>query len=261
MSDNLSAHQGNENNVILLHEESPGDKKVTTSLARLARLGLGVILVGRDELDNALRRAEEQIEFLGDYALEEPVSSEDTDLDQLRYLAIGAALKLQKSTARNLRRGVRISLRTSGAVLGTIYALTDNPVLRPVRDTMDDFLVGLANETDQALRMGRLQEERSKALAKKTIGGLVDESIGSIAENPQVTNLIKQQLASQSVGITQLLMDSLARYAATADDFIERIIRKILRMKPRSELQESPIAGKPQLMYLPEEYQDIVETK
>lgn len=235
--------------------------KMTTSLARLARLGLGLVLVGRDELDDALQRAEKQVEMHAEQMIEYTAEPTDTDLDQMRYLALGSALKFQKSAARGLRRGVRFSLRASGAVLGTIYAFTDNPLLRPVRRSMDEFLVDLARETDLAMRSGRIEEERSKALARQTIGGLVNESIGSIAENPQVTNLIKQQLASQSVGISQLLMDSLARYAAQADDYLERVIRRILRMKPRSDLSESPIAGKPQLMYLPESYQVNQDTK
>jgi hypothetical protein len=48
-------------------------------------------------------------------------------------------------------------------------------------------------------------------------------------------------------------MDNSRRMTNVADNILERVVRGILRMRSREELPPSPLEGKPQLMYVPED--------
>ncbi|MEA3438838.1 MAG: hypothetical protein U9R58_00990 [Chloroflexota bacterium] len=235
--------------------ENIGDGSIISTVRRLYRLSVGLALIGGEELGNAMQRAEDKAKLAAESSADrgEPVD-EDTEIDHLRYLALGSALRVQKKAASGIKRGLRFSLRTSGAVLGTFYALTDNRLMRPMQRPVDLLIAELASETDQAMKAGKMEEHQSKDIARNTIGGLVDGTIDSIADNPKVTNLIKEQLTAQSAGMFDMILDAARRFTAAVDDRLEGAIRRVLHLTPRSQLPESPISGKPQFMYLPEEY-------
>ena len=230
-----------------------GGNSLKDSVARISRLGLGLFLIGGEEISRAMQHAETRVAEVSAYPDGDTGTGEDAEIDQLRYLALGTAINLQKRAANSIKKGVRFSLRASGAAFGTFYALTDNRLLKPVQKPVDQFLSGLARETDDALRIGKLEEQRSITMARQTVGELFDTGIDAISDNPKITNLITEQLGAQSVGIIGILLDSVREWMARADDLAEKITRKIFFLSPRHELPESPIEGKPQLMYLPEE--------
>jgi hypothetical protein len=243
-------------NELMTNDEvkNTGNGSITSTVKRLYRLSVGLVLIGGEELGNAMQQAEEKVKQAADSADRGEPVDEDTEIDHLRYLALGSALRVQKKAASGIKRGLRFSMRTSGAVLGTFYALTDNRLMRPMQRPVDILIAELASETDQAMKAGKMEEHRSKEMARNTIGGMVDGAVDSIADNPKVTNLIAEQLSVQSVGIAQMLMDSVINLTEKADDVLESVVRKVFRMRPRSQLPKSPIAGEPQFMYLPENY-------
>ena len=230
-----------------------GGISLRDSVARISRLGLGLILIGGEEISRAMQQAETRVAEVSAYPDGDAGTGSDAEIEQLRYLALGTAINMQKRARNRFTQGVRFSLRASGAAFGTFYALTDNRLLKPVQKPVDQLLSGLARETDDALRVGKLEERRSITMARQTVGELVDTGIDAISDNPKITNLITEQLGAQSVGMIGILLDSVRGWMAKADDYAEKIIRKIMFLRPRHELPKSPIEGKPQLMYLPEE--------
>ena len=254
MSENESVERSYEEHETRTEETVHSGSSLRESVTRVARLGLGLALIGSEELGKALQRAESHVDQVSTSMDQIDDISPDAEIDQIRHLAIGSAIGLQKRAAHRIKQGVRLSLRASGAVFGTFYALTDNRLMRPMQKPVDQFLTVLAKETDQALRAGKMEEERSKSMAKQTVGGLVDTGIDAIADNPKVTHLITEQLGAQSVGMIGLLLDAFRRGTANADDIVEQIVRKIFFLSPREELPPSPIEGKPQYMYLPDDY-------
>ena len=254
MSENRNFDENINEPMINDEVENIGDGSIISTARRLYRLSVGLALIGGEELGNAMQRAEDKVKLTAESADRGEPVDEDTEIDHLRYLALGSALRVQKNAARGIRRGLHFSLRTSGAVLGTFYALTDNRLMRPMQRPVDILIAELASETDQAMKAGKMEEHRSKEMARNTMGGLVDGTIDSISDNPKVTNLIKEQLTAQSAGMLDMILDAARRFTAAVDDRLEGAIRRVLHLTPRSQLPESPISGKPQFMYLPKEY-------
>jgi hypothetical protein len=175
-------------------------------------------------------------------------------LEYFRYVAIGGLTEAQKRARHGMQRGLKFSLKASGAVLGTFYALTDNSLMRPLRKPVDFTLTTIVRNTDQMIRAGRVEEEQSKQLTQETIEELTDGLVDYIAKNPKMKKVIQDVVGSQSIGMAQMIMDGINDRLAKVDYMVEAVIRKVFRMTPRSKLPDSPIAGHPQYMYLPIEF-------
>ena len=234
-------------------QKEPLGQKTDTS-RMYARLLLGALLLSGESFTNLLQNAQDRVESSPGFTSTEERVHAESELDQMRYLLIGSLYQAQKYAAKGLRRGVQFTLRTTGAVLGTFYALTDNSILRPVRRPVDTALSTMARDADQVLRAGRYEEKQSKAVAQETMDELVDELIDYIAENPKVTKAIQEIVGAQGVGMAQMAADDITEKTASGDDALEGFIRRLFRMTPRKDLPGSPIAGQPQYMYLPDNY-------
>ena len=236
-------------------EEQPGPTPVPPDTVRqLSRLLVGLALIGGEGFFRALHNAQETVDSRIETTSAGTSARDESEIDQMRYLMIGSLYKAQKLAVRGAKKGFRFSLRTSGAVLGAFYAITDNSLLRPMQKPVDVVLSNVARDADLALRMGRSEEEQSKAIAKETVSEIVDEVVDSIADNPKVTKAVQDIVGSQSMGMVQMGLDGARSATSASDDSVEGFIRRLLHMTPRKELPKSPIAGQPQYMYLPEDF-------
>lgn len=221
---------------------------------QLSRLLVGLALIVGEGFFRALHNAQETVDSRIESTPADKKQVDETEIDQMRYLMVGSLYQAQKIAARGARKGFRFSLRASGAMLGAFYAITDNSLLRPMQRPVDVVLSSVARDADQALRMGRYEEEQSKAIAQETVSEIVDDVVDSIADNPKVAKAVQDIVGSQSMGMAQIGLDGAAAATSASDDAVEGVIRRLLRMTPRKELPESPIAGQPQFMYLPENF-------
>lgn len=220
----------------------------------ISRLVYGLASLGSEEFVNLLQSANENVQSSSVNSSVTKNNAPEDDLDQLRYLLYGTLYNTQKRVRRGVQRGFRMSLRVSGAMFGTFYALTDNRFLKPVRRPVDRVMSNIARDADQVVRIGRNEELQSKALAVETLNELLDQVVDFIATNPKMTRAINEVVGGQGVGMTQVMLDGINNRVTQGDYLLESFIRKLLRLTPRAELPESPILGKPQFMYLPEEY-------
>jgi len=236
-------------------KEQPASEPAPPDTGRqLSRLLVGLALIGGEGFFKALHNAQDKVDSRVDTTSVDTGTRDETEIDQMRYLALGSLNQAQKIAARGARKGFRFSLRASGAMLGAFYAITDNSLLRPMQRPVDVVLSSVARDADQALRMGRYEEEQSKAIVRETVNEIVDEVVDSIADNPKVAKAVQDIVGSQSMGMAQMGLDGATAATSASDDAVEGVIRRLLRMTPRNELPESPIAGQPQFMYLPENY-------
>jgi hypothetical protein len=218
----------------------------------LSRFLMGAAILGGDELIQRLRQFQKEIEA-------EPWRlSGDDDLGQesttalLRYLAIGLYARGQKRVARGVRRGFRFALGTTGWALGGVDRLTNNRLTRPLRQTVSVRMRSLGEEAVQIIEEGKREEQNARLLAGRTVNEIIDEVVDYVAENPDMQASIRHVISQQGVGLANVVADNARLVSASADDFTEGIVRRILMRKSRRELPPSPLAGKPQTMYLPE---------
>lgn len=98
---------------------------------------------------------------------------------------------------------------------------------------------------------GRLEEQRSRLLAAQSLLGITDDVMDYVAKSPELTGYITELIGGQGAGLAGAMADSARQMSATGDDTAERLVRRVLRRKPRQDLPPSPIAGKTQTMYSP----------
>ena len=236
-------------------EKQPQDKiSSVDSIQLLMRMLVGMAALGGEGLSRVLQDAQEEVELSGGKPRTGDEIVAEEDIDQLKYLLMGSLVQAQKSARKGVQRGLRFSLRTSGAMLGAFYAITDNRLLRRVRKPVDMALSNIVRETDKAVRVGRIEDQQSRELAQQAIDEMVDAVVDMIATNPKVTQAIQEIVGSQGLGMTGMMMDGVSERTANADNVLENVVRRLLRMTPRDELPSSPIYGEPQFMYLPDDY-------
>jgi hypothetical protein len=109
----------------------------------------------------------------------------------------------------------------------------------------------VADTTAAIIDEGRHEEELSRWLAREAALTTMDDVVEAVAENPEVTQVIQQVVTGQGVGLATVMRDNARRMGKSSDDLVEGVLRKVLRRRPREALPPSPLAGRPQTMYLP----------
>lgn len=220
-------------------------------LQLLSRFLIGILTLGGQELMQHLRTLQQEIEAYPEL-LGEIAPDDETAFDLFRYLSIGLFRRGQIRIARGVRRGFQLSMNTTGWALRQANRLTNNWLTRSLRRPLESHLQHLEQETDLIINEGRMEEQYARWLAGQTINDIIDQVMDALSENPKLAELISTQLGQQSASLASVVSDNVRQVSVVADNFSEGIIRRLLRRKPRRELPPSPLAGKPQTMYLPE---------
>lgn len=218
----------------------------------LSRFLMGTVLMGGDELVQRLRFFQEQIEAQPWLLASGHNLDQESTTALLRYLALGLYLRGQKRVRRGVRRGFHVALGTASWALGGLNRLTSTRFTRSLRRSASARLQDLAEETVQIMVEGRREERTARLLAGQTIDDIIDDVLDYVAENPDMQASIRHLIGQQSVGLANVVTDNARSLGASADDIAESLVRRILRRTPRRQLPPSPLAGRPQTMYLPE---------
>ena len=207
----------------------------------LARLLIGLLLLGRDELVQGLGGAgEPEAELL---------SEADASGDQLRHLALGLLARGQQRAGRALRAAYTVSVGTAAYTFHTLDRLTDNWLMRPFRRPIERRIQSWGEEAVEIMEEGQREEQDSRALAADRVETLVEYVFDQIAESQELDDLILELVGKKSVTYSSRLVDNLRTLTATMDYLLEGVLRKVLRRTPRRELPASPVQGQPQTMY------------
>ncbi len=222
------------------------------SLKLLSRFLVGLIVMGGEGLMVRLRAYQRQIDSQPGL-LEQVVDSDVESMTELlRFLSIGLLARGEKALVHNVYRGFRTSYRTASWFLGKLDSLTDNRLARPVRRPIEARLSRLEGRMGVYVDEGRLEEQRSRLLAARSLLGITDDVMDYVATSPELTGYITDLIGGQGASLAGVLADNARELSATGDDTAERLVRRILRRKARQDLPPSPIAGRPQTMYSPQ---------
>ena len=229
------------------NRSSPG------TLRGLTRLLVGGALLGMDELQHQLpaweRTAEQETPTpasAAEASSEEP-SKEQPDtspppeglLDTARYALVGLLFKSQSDLQKNaerLGRAERAAWRLSAPLRKPLHWLG-----RPLHRPFDKLVVRGETEVAQWVDRGRVESARSRALAQTALDDAVDTSVGQVAQNPELQDLVQQQ----SSGLANELVQELRERAVSADNLSEGIVRRLSGKTPRSAPPPCPAAPLP----------------
>lgn len=223
----------------------------TESLELLSRFLTGALILGGGELSQRLRHFQREFEAESRPLLPAVDSDQETTGDLVRYLALGLFARGQKRVARGVRQGVYASLGVTRSILGGLDRLTDNELARPLRRPVEARLKALAQEADQVIDEGRLEEQNARYLASQTVGDVIDDLLDYLAENPEVADLIRRQIGAQGAGLAGVVAENTRSVTVAGDFALEGLVRRLLRRRMRRDLPLSPYMGKPQTMYAP----------
>ena len=145
--------------------------------------------------------------------------------------------------------GVRLSVGTANWTAGQVDQWTDNRFMRPLRGSIESRWRRLKQQARLLVEEGRLEEESSRLLASETVDGIMDEIMATVARDPELALLIREQIAAQSSGLAEVVAGNTREVTVAADNTLEGAVRQFLRREPRGALPPSPFLGKPQAMY------------
>jgi hypothetical protein len=83
---------------------------------------------------------------------------------------------------------------------------------------------------------GRSEEQLSRALADEALHERVDNAIQYLTANDEVQELVQ----SQSAGLVDNVIEEARERTVSADNFLEALVRSVLRRPPRWQLPEPP---------------------
>ncbi len=224
------------------------------SLQLITRFAAGAVILGLEELVKRGQRWEEAAPpevLTGEGAA---TSGGDTDGALIRYWILGMV-----SSARRSAWGLAVdALEAPGSVVGVVGRSTDRvlgswlfrPVRQPVSSAVNGVLNRIAGVSESWIAEGREEERISRWIAENGIDEIVNDVIAMISKNPELADLVSDQLKGQSADIVSNVADTSRRLSAVTDDVAETFVRRLLRRGPRTDTiailpleNEAPSAG------------------
>jgi hypothetical protein len=208
----------------------------------VTRLVVGVALEGSDELMRRLRQWE-----AGARAAAETTSlpTETSQAAEFRYAVIGMLLEGET----RVRQGIqRLEQATADATQRVTRTVDPNgwPAPRGILGrSLDRFVTRRQSDIARWREAGRQAEREGRLTAREALASSTHEVFGYMAQEPQVRDLIQQQ----GVTMASTALGEVRTRTATADRWVERVVRKALRMQPLEEPEEpsavAPITATP----------------
>ena len=225
-----------------------------SNLGSLARLVVGGIALGYDELMVRLNVWENlsshpQNTTTGDNSktpvvldqkqviLIAPESPNSEDNNGLIYALFGLLSESQEIAIKGLKAVDKSSRRILHVTGPIIKPFTSNRFLKPVMNRYDLLAQRGQDEVERLVNVGKLEYQHSYRLAKTAFQSTINESINTLADNPEIHNLIE----TQGVGLANEVIEETRERSVTADNFIDDILRALLRRPLRSELPPPPV--------------------
>jgi hypothetical protein len=252
--DNWEEQIGSEadefNHLVSLDEQVSQTDAETLYL--FTRFLTGLAVLGSEELSERLRAFQDEYE---DRIASGRVSKDEVGeggMDTLRYLFIGAMLRGQRRAVQRFQNGVNFSFRATSSLYSLLAGLTNNALMQPIRKPVEGKVKEWQQEARAMVKEGHAAEDNGRFLVRETVPDLIDDFINYLADSPQLEELIRTQIGEQSVGLANMMIDNSRRISVGADNILEGVIRRLLRLTRRADLPGSPLRGKPQTMYMRE---------
>jgi len=109
-------------------------------------------------------------------------------------------------------------------------------ILSPLRSEIDGLAERGQQQIENWIDIGRVEDQASRDLTQAAIYERVDYAIDYLTADDGVQELIQ----SQSVGLVDEIIEETRERTVSADNFLESLVRSILRRPPRWELPEPP---------------------
>lgn len=152
--------------------------------------------------------------------------NEATPLATARRVAVGALSDARVGAGRS-RRFVRDAADTAAVMAERLTRpVRHSAALRPLRVRFYRYEERGRLQMARWEAIGRLEEERSRAVAEASLGGLVQRSVSDLTGSEQVQVLIQQVVERQSTGLLEEMVEELRERMVSLDILLDRRTRR-----------------------------------
>lgn len=180
------------------------------------------IIYEQDLSDNALRKLDVYKENL----------KSDRFSENLQYAIIGLLIDSQDRIEASSQRIRPISNAVNRFTRPFFNIVRRFPLISPVRTGYSNLVEKGEDELNRLIILGRIEYQKSHQIAEIAIDETFDEAVDYLATNQEIQELIQ----SQSVGLAGEVIEEIRERAVSADNYIDGIVRPLLKRKPRSEI-------------------------
>ena len=234
--------------------EYPPRTSLFNSLRSITRLMIGSVGLGIDEFQRHLSSWDEEYQY--SQIQNEPsnylpstienkdkitvIPYEEIESDQpsndLRFTLIGLLFEAQDKFNSRLQTVSRAGSLINNITAPIVRPLTRSWLIPPLRRRYDALVERGEDELNRWTTLGRSEYIRSRAMTQTAVESTYQETIDTLANDPEIQELIQ----TQGIGLAGEVVDELRERSVSADNFLDGFVRAILRRTPRSELPPPP---------------------
>lgn len=219
-------------------------------LRSLSRLMIGSVGLGIDEFQRHLSSWDEEYQLSqiqNESSNYHPSSIENNDKvtvipyeeidnDQLsndfRFTIIGLLFETQDKLQSRLQTVSRAGRLINDVTTPIVRPFTRSWLIPPLRRRYDALVDRGEEELNRWTSLGRSEYIRSRAMAQTAIESTYQETVDTLANDPEIQELIQ----TQGIGLAVEVVDELRERSVSADTFLDGFVRALLRRTPRAEL-------------------------
>ena len=159
---------------------------------------------------------------------ESAVDSDTSQAAEFRYAVIGLLLEGETRVRKGIQRLEEATAEATQRVSRTVDPNGWPAPRSPLGRGLDRFLARRQQNIARWRETGRQAEMEGRLTAREALASSTHDVFGYMAQEPQVRDLIQQQ----GVTMASTALGEVRSRTATADRWVERVMRKALGMQP-----------------------------
>ncbi len=224
------------------------------SLRSITRLMIGSVGLGIDEFQRHLSSWDEEYQYSklqNDSNNYNPSSIEKNELvtvipyeeiesdqpsNDFRFTIIGLLFETQDKLHSRLQTVSRAGRLINDVTAPIVRPFTRSWLIPPLRRRYNALVERGEDEFNRWTSLGRSEYIRSRAMAQTAVESTYQETVETLANDPEIQELIQ----TQGIGLAGEVVDELRERSVSADNFLDGFVRALLRRTPRAELPPPP---------------------
>lgn len=160
----------------------------------------------------------------------------DQRFENTRYAIVGLVFVIRQGLLEGADRLDRLQRRVTRRIPFSQPSHRQNFVARTISTRLDDLARRGEHEINRLIQIGRMEGDISRNLVDIAVYNTVDDSLEYLADNPEVKELVQ----TQSTGLADEFVEEIRERTVSADNFVEGIVRYILRRPARLDIPPPP---------------------
>lgn len=235
-----------EEDISIQSRESEATREKGSLAGVFTRASLGSALIGLDTLTERLEQvgaAERQFETVRrdpdsvlipveQWGQAFGVSAGNTT----RHLMLGMMVDAKQRAGKGRRLFDRLTRIGGNAINFLFNPISSSAIVSPLRKGFGSVVERGESQVNHWITLGRAVDVNSRATAELAFEQTADDAMDELIDNERVQIFIQEIVQAQSQGIIDEIIEEIRERGVSADNFLERPFRMLLRRPPRPEV-------------------------